>query len=409
MPATGELFFYEGTTEKLTKTENLDEPSETLLAQGPNGPLAQEQNGDTRFFLKDLHGDVVGLASENPGVTGSGLYDPYGDPIEKEGERTVLGFQGDYTDSDTGLVDMGARDYAPGLGRFTSMDPLAGSTSEPDTLNGFGYGESNPITYWDPTGLLPCGGKCHKPPPNNNDGNGGSGGNGDPQSGSVVAPDPKWGGAKRSLALSLSDFDEMTVRQRLKWLDRFVTYYELDEWLDAIKGVLVGFEGERFLRAGRSWASAVDASILKHLQDGMRLVSGRTPRGGADEGSRRWRDFFLGYYRRASEDQLKQFWGRAEMASTQLGVEAAQRWGRVPRNAEIALFGSSESFRQILSTGSEPVFVFGRLDPRNEWVTAWATRRIIAGRPYTYEEAHVRVPIEVAFVYDALLVQGVLP
>ncbi|MEX0833255.1 MAG: hypothetical protein WD276_05200 [Actinomycetota bacterium] len=55
MPATGELFFYEGTTENLTKTEEVAGSGETLLAQGPNGPLAQETDGGTRFFLKDLH------------------------------------------------------------------------------------------------------------------------------------------------------------------------------------------------------------------------------------------------------------------------------------------------------------------------------------------------------------------
>jgi RHS repeat-associated protein len=71
------------------------------------------------------------------------------------GEATGLGFQSQYTDADTGFVDMTTRQYVPGLGRFTTRDVLTGSYSRPQTLNQHGYGQGNPIGRVDPMGASP--------------------------------------------------------------------------------------------------------------------------------------------------------------------------------------------------------------------------------------------------------------
>jgi RHS repeat-associated protein len=86
----------------------------------------------------------------------SKLYSPYGEPEESRavaGTDTRLGFQGDYTDKATGLVDMGVRLYDPTLARFISRDTEFGDLKNPTSLNQFAYANGNPVTMHDPTGM----------------------------------------------------------------------------------------------------------------------------------------------------------------------------------------------------------------------------------------------------------------
>jgi RHS repeat-associated protein len=61
------------------------------------------------------------------------------------------GQSGAYRDSETGLVQMGARYFSPALGRFLSRDPIAFAGG----VNIYAYCDGDPIDYADPTGL--CG------------------------------------------------------------------------------------------------------------------------------------------------------------------------------------------------------------------------------------------------------------
>ncbi|MFD0200196.1 MULTISPECIES: RHS repeat-associated core domain-containing protein [Saccharothrix] len=51
-----------------------------------------------------------------------------------------------------GTVHLGAREYDPALGRFTSVDPLL-DENNPQQWNGYAYADNNPVTLSDPTGL----------------------------------------------------------------------------------------------------------------------------------------------------------------------------------------------------------------------------------------------------------------
>ena len=53
--------------------------------------------------------------------------------------------------ADLGLVYLNNRYHDPTLGTFISVDPLVTTTGQPYT-----YGNANPITYSDPTGLKGC-------------------------------------------------------------------------------------------------------------------------------------------------------------------------------------------------------------------------------------------------------------
>ncbi|MEX0992230.1 MAG: RHS repeat-associated core domain-containing protein [Actinomycetota bacterium] len=148
------LHFYEGTGEMLSAEEEAGAASPTTMyANSPFGPLAQSDGLDTAFFTRDLHGDTMSLVDTAGTVTGSQLYSPWGEPTGQSGNDSVLGFQSQYTDADTGFVDMTTRVYGPGLGRFTSRDALFGDATAPASLNQLSYTEGNPISWSDPTGL----------------------------------------------------------------------------------------------------------------------------------------------------------------------------------------------------------------------------------------------------------------
>jgi len=68
------------------------------------------------------------------------------------GENSRLGYQGQPTDADTGLVKTQTRWLSPSMGRFQTRDVLFGDTQSPGSLNQFGYVEGNPVTMSDPTG-----------------------------------------------------------------------------------------------------------------------------------------------------------------------------------------------------------------------------------------------------------------
>ena len=51
-------------------------------------------------------------------------YDVFGTPLQDRPERFRHGFTGKEYDSWTGLYNYGFRDYAPVLGRFTTVDPV---------------------------------------------------------------------------------------------------------------------------------------------------------------------------------------------------------------------------------------------------------------------------------------------
>ena len=126
---------------------------ETLFAHAPSGPLAQQVGtGDPRLLISDLHTDVVGLADPSGTAEGARSFSPWGE-VRESGMDSVLGFQGDLTDPSSGLVDMGTRLYAPGLGRFTARDILFGEPAQPLTLNQYAYTSGSPIRYTDPTGM----------------------------------------------------------------------------------------------------------------------------------------------------------------------------------------------------------------------------------------------------------------
>ncbi|MBA3809995.1 MAG: RHS repeat-associated core domain-containing protein [Solirubrobacterales bacterium] len=76
-------------------------------------------------------------------------YDAYGNTTGTTGTATTpLGYDGQYTSKDTGLVYLRARVYDPATAQFLSVDPLVGETRAP-----YNYASDNPVNGGDRTGL----------------------------------------------------------------------------------------------------------------------------------------------------------------------------------------------------------------------------------------------------------------
>jgi RHS repeat-associated protein len=125
---------------------------------GPGGlPVEQVSSGGTVLYP---HHDQQGSTRLLTGSTGakeaSFTYDAYGNQTEHTGTATTpLGYDGQYTSSDTGLIYLRARAYDPATAQFVTRDPLGSVTRTPYT-----YAGDNPVNATDPSGLLCIGDYC---------------------------------------------------------------------------------------------------------------------------------------------------------------------------------------------------------------------------------------------------------
>jgi RHS repeat-associated protein len=118
---------------------------------GPGGiPVEQVSSGGTVSYLHhDQQGSTRLLTGSTGTVTGSTTFDAYGNKTGSTGTTTTpLGYDGQYTSSDTGLIYLRARTYDPATAQFLSVDPLAAITRAP-----YNYGADSPINAIDPAGL----------------------------------------------------------------------------------------------------------------------------------------------------------------------------------------------------------------------------------------------------------------
>jgi RHS repeat-associated protein len=113
--------------------------------------LPVEQVNDTTGTVTYLHHDQAGstrlLTGSTGTATGKCTYSPYGTPACEGATTTPLGYDGQYTNSDTGLIYLRARSYDPTTAQFLGVDP-----AEPITRAVYGYAQNDPLTYGDPSG-----------------------------------------------------------------------------------------------------------------------------------------------------------------------------------------------------------------------------------------------------------------
>jgi RHS repeat-associated protein len=112
-----------------------------------------EQINNSTSTVEYLHHDQQGstrlITGSTGTVEGKCTYGAYGTPDCEGTATTPLGYDGQYTNSDTGLIYLRAREYDPATAQFLSVDPLDAFTGEP-----YSYTADNPVNFDDPTGLL---------------------------------------------------------------------------------------------------------------------------------------------------------------------------------------------------------------------------------------------------------------
>jgi len=108
--------------------------------------LADEHDGETRWFLTDPVGTVRDLVGDDGAVLDHYAYDSFGDLLahsDTDVANSIL-FQGREFDAQTGLGYFRARYYSAQAGRFLAEDPI-----EPFDYT---FANNGPLTFGDPSG-----------------------------------------------------------------------------------------------------------------------------------------------------------------------------------------------------------------------------------------------------------------
>ncbi len=107
------------------------------------------------------HCDALGSARVMTDTSGSQVwncfYYPFGEQKWPESEQVTNShqFTGKEWDTDMSLNYFCQRYYDPTIGRFMTLDPIAGYLEEPQSQNRHVYCINNPLKYVDPLGLWP--------------------------------------------------------------------------------------------------------------------------------------------------------------------------------------------------------------------------------------------------------------
>jgi RHS repeat-associated protein len=115
--------------------------------------LASVESGTEYSHHTDALGTPLLLTDPQAGLVVRYRYDPWGVQLEQtKPHPNPIGFTGYLRDTATDQLYAQARQYQPGAGRFTSVDPWTGDPLVPVSLNQYLYGYGNPGTYIDPNG-----------------------------------------------------------------------------------------------------------------------------------------------------------------------------------------------------------------------------------------------------------------
>jgi RHS repeat-associated protein len=107
----------------------------------------------TSFYVYDAHGSVRALTDASGTVTDTYDYDAFGNLLHETGSTpNEFLFAGEQFDADLGLYYNRARYLKPSAGRFITMDPIDGDSTDPITLHKYLYANADPVSATDPSG-----------------------------------------------------------------------------------------------------------------------------------------------------------------------------------------------------------------------------------------------------------------
>ncbi|MEV0628661.1 polymorphic toxin-type HINT domain-containing protein [Nonomuraea wenchangensis] len=146
-------FLYTGLDNDIVAITDAAGAAQARYGRDPFGALVSVQEGTAPAAgaLTDLHDDLVGTFS-GTALSSTTTYNPYGEVTAQTGTKPSLGYQSEYTDPDTGTVNMHARWYQPSTGTFTSRDTWTLPPIPSIQANRYTYANGAPLTGTDPTG-----------------------------------------------------------------------------------------------------------------------------------------------------------------------------------------------------------------------------------------------------------------
>ncbi len=131
-----------------------DEAEQTVAQYTMGAGLeAMHRDGESRFYHYNDLGTALALTGANEAVTDTYRHDAWGVLLASTGgtvnPHTYVGRERYYRMPEAEMYHLGFRDYAQGLGRFTTVDPLGGGSE------GYLYVRNRSGAHSDATGLLP--------------------------------------------------------------------------------------------------------------------------------------------------------------------------------------------------------------------------------------------------------------
>ena len=152
--------------------------------------IASIQSGTTDYWHNDhlsprVRTDTSGSVADQRGTF------PFGETWYSPGSSPYM-FTSYYRDYEAAGNDYAqARTYVGGLGRFSSPDPVSGSTSDPQSLNRYSYVRNMPVMLTDPFGLTPSCNTAKNPDTSQPQDSNSGGGPSAPGLGGEADPDPQ--------------------------------------------------------------------------------------------------------------------------------------------------------------------------------------------------------------------------
>jgi RHS repeat-associated protein len=342
-PAVGAAttFAYVGTSEQPAFA--VSSTTMSYFYAGPSAPLAEKVTGtNARYYVADPHGDIVAMVDKGTGALVVGAvtaYDAFGSPRGGTNTGSLLGYQGQITDSSTGLVDMLTRNYLPGLGRFTTQDSFSGQAQDPTSLNQFIFAANNPATLGDPTGQMATVGEGGASCP--------------PRGCNAPASDNHHGGAADSRRGAVATRQEM-VRIQVGFMYRVATVH-----LVTILLLHVGREGEGWIAQGSGMEMADNAFFEREgggLEREIAQLENQVSQDGSNTGETATED--AGLASRANEihgalDPIAQNSRTTAVLGTQEGPNVIASGGRDLSPIQRALTGPDDVLGRLPSAHAE--------------------------------------------------------
>jgi RHS repeat-associated protein len=346
-------------------------PTETAFETGASGTrslldvdgsrLAVKNGSTVSWVIFDLHGSVAALCpAGGSALSDAYRYDAWGQTIASWSSATpaanpwkyrgLLGVAPGQTDL---LYDMVARDYSPATGTFTSLDSVQGGAANPLTMNRYVYALANPATLIDPDGHFVI--------------NDGSGVRpiltpSQPRTSRSTRRPRRAGGGSGSLHVSgslrcsavrlncsLSDFRNMSLGQRVDWLESFQATYDSNRWLNGLTSFV---RSTRDIGANpNGWFGVVDARLINNIQSGYlgSLKGDSTGSKGVSAWSKFWTAVAIsGDIRdRSVTDELNDLAAKAELKSLTEGRFEAESMGKSPTRGEMTALLTADTFRLL--------------------------------------------------------------